>query len=150
MKVVYRHLKVSYLTLLFIITLRNHSRIFEPKSDATKCELFLSLLKYRSLTIVRRILGIKTVKSVEKSHHIVRNLVDVFQRFGKKSHSKYHNATQHVVSQSIVSKITRKHHLLEQTSHLLKWNVKTLRNYSHRGDILDTGSPKDFWAFTGM
>ena len=61
---------------------------FEPKSDAAKCQLFLSLLKSRSLTIVRRILGIKIVKSVEKSHHIVRNIVDSFQRIGKNSRSK--------------------------------------------------------------
>jgi hypothetical protein len=105
---------------------------FEPKSDAAKCQLFLSLLKSRSLTVVRRILGIKTVKSVETSHHIVRNLVDDFQRIGKKSHSKDHNAARRVLSQSIVSKITRKHHFLQQTSHLLKCNVKTLRKYSHR------------------
>jgi hypothetical protein len=105
---------------------------FEPKSDAAKCQLFLALLKSRSLTVVRRILGIKTVKSLETSHHIVRNLVDVFQRIGKKSHSKDHNAARHVLSQSIVSKITRKHHFLQQTSHLMKCNVKTLRKYSHR------------------
>jgi hypothetical protein len=30
---------------------------FEPKSNAVKCQLFLSFLKYRSLTIVRRMLG---------------------------------------------------------------------------------------------
>jgi hypothetical protein len=52
----------------------------------------LALLKSRSLTVVRRILGIKTVKSLETSHHIVRNLVDDFQRIGKKSRSKDHNA----------------------------------------------------------
>jgi len=51
---------------------------FEPKSDAAKCQLFLSLLKYRCLTVVRRILGIKTVISVETSHHIVQNIVDGF------------------------------------------------------------------------
>jgi hypothetical protein len=100
--------------------------------DAAKCQLFLALLKSRSLTVVRRILGIKTVKSVETSHHIVRNLVDDFQRIGKKSHSKDRNAARRVLSQSIVSKITRKHHFLQQTSHLLKCNVKTLRKYSHR------------------
>ena len=65
---------------------------FEPKSNADKCQLFLALLKSRSLTIVRRILGIKEVKSLETSHNIVRNLVDVFQRIGKKYCSKYRNA----------------------------------------------------------
>jgi hypothetical protein len=107
------------------------------------------LLKSRSLTVVRRILGIKIVKSLETSHHIVRNLVDDFQRIGKKSHSKDRNAARHVLSQSIVSKITRKHRFLQQTSHLLKCNVKTLRKYSHRRDSLDTGGPTDLWAFTG-
>jgi hypothetical protein len=58
----------------------------------TKCQLFLALLKYISLTIVRIILGIKIVKSLEISHHIVRNLVDIFQIIGKKSHSKDRNA----------------------------------------------------------
>ena len=104
---------------------------FEPKSYASKCQLFLALLKYRSLTVVRRVLGIKIVKSVEKSHHIVRNLVNDFQIIGKKSHSKDRNATRHVLSQSIVSKIMKKHCFLQQTSHLMKCNVKTLRKYSH-------------------
>jgi hypothetical protein len=58
---------------------------FEPKSDATKCQLFLALLKSISLIIVRRILGIKIVKLLETSHHIVRNLVDAFQKIGKKT-----------------------------------------------------------------
>ena len=52
---------------------------FEPKSNAAKCKLFLSLLKSRSLTVVRGILGIKIVQSVETNHHIVRNLVYYFQ-----------------------------------------------------------------------
>jgi hypothetical protein len=101
---------------------------FEPKSDAAKCQLFLSLLKSRSLIVVRRILGIKIVKSSETSNHIVRILVDVFHKIGKKTHSQDHNATQHVLSQSIVSKITRKHCFLKQTSHLIKCNVKTLQS----------------------
>jgi hypothetical protein len=105
---------------------------FEPKSDAAKCQLFLDLLKSRSLTAVRIILGIKIVKRLETSHHIVRDLVDDFQRIGKKSRSKDHNATHSVLSQSIISKITRKHRFLQQTSHLMKCNIKTLRKYSHR------------------
>ena len=35
---------------------------FESKSDAGKCQLLLSLLKSRCLAIVRKILGIKTVR----------------------------------------------------------------------------------------
>jgi hypothetical protein len=65
---------------------------FEPKSDVVKCQLFFSLLKSRTLTIVRRILGIKTVKSLETSDRIIRNLVDDFQKFGNKSCSKDNNA----------------------------------------------------------
>jgi hypothetical protein len=107
------------------------------------------LLKSISLSVVRRILDIKTIKSVETSHHIVQNLVDDFQRIGKKSCSKDKNAARRVLSQSIVIKITRKHCLLQKTSHLLKCNVKTLRKCSHRRDTLDVGGPTDFWAFTG-
>ena len=93
---------------------------FEPKFDAINYQLFFTLLKSKSLIIVRIIVGIKIVKSLETSHHIFRNLVDVFQRIGKKSRSKDHNATRRVLSQSIVSKITGKHHFLQQTSHLFK------------------------------
>jgi hypothetical protein len=110
---------------------------------------FLSLLKYRSLTVVGRILGIKTVKSLQTSHNIVKNLIDVFQSIGKKSRSKDHNETRRVLSQSIVRKFTKKHHLLQQTSHIMKCNVKTLRNYSHRRDILDIGGPTNLWGFIG-
>jgi hypothetical protein len=41
---------------------------FQPQSNVVKCQIFLALLKSISLTIVRRILGIKTVKILEKSH----------------------------------------------------------------------------------
>ena len=66
---------------------------FESKSDAGKCQLLLSLLKSRCLVIVRKILGIKIVKGSETSNYIVRNLVDAFQKIGRKTHSKDHNAT---------------------------------------------------------
>jgi hypothetical protein len=49
---------------------------FEPKSNAAKCKLFLALLKSKSLIVIRIILEIKTTKSLETSHDIVRNLVD--------------------------------------------------------------------------
>jgi hypothetical protein len=58
--------------------------------------------------MVRRILGIKIVKILETSQHIVINIVDDFQIIGKKYRSKYHNVSRHVLSQLIVSKITRK------------------------------------------
>jgi len=51
---------------------------FETKFNATKCQLFLSLLKSISLTVVRKILGIKIVKRLETFQHIVIKLVDDF------------------------------------------------------------------------
>ena len=77
---------------------------FEPISDATKCQLFLALLKYRCFIVVKIILGIKIVKSLETSHHIVRNLVDSFQRIGKKSNSKDRNAARRVLSQQLLAR----------------------------------------------
>ncbi len=47
---------------------------FEVKGDADKCQLLLYLLKSNCLVVVRRILGIKMVKSLEANNHIVRNL----------------------------------------------------------------------------
>ena len=80
---------------------------FESKSDAIKCQLLLSLLKSRCLAIVRKILGIKIVKDSETSNHISRNLVDAFQKIDQKTHSKDCNAARHVLSKTIVIKITR-------------------------------------------
>ena len=91
------------------------------------------------MTVVGIILGIKTVKSLETSHHIVRNLVDAFQKNGKKTHSKDRNATRCVFSQSIISNITIKQPFLKQTSHILKCNIKTIQKYSNKLDILNTG-----------
>jgi hypothetical protein len=46
---------------------------------------YLSLIKSRSLIVVlRKILGIKTIKNSETSNHIVRILVDVFQKLIRK------------------------------------------------------------------
>jgi hypothetical protein len=102
------------------------------------------------LTIVRRLLGTKTIKSSETSHHIDRNLVGSFQRIGRKYCSKDPNSSRRVFSQSIIINIIRKNCFLQQTSHLMKCNIKTLRNYSNRLDILYTnGCPTDLWAFNG-
>lgn len=46
-------------------------QFFEPNSNAGRCQLFLCLLKSRSLAVVRRKLGIKTLKSMESSIGIV-------------------------------------------------------------------------------
>ena len=69
---------------------------FESKCDTTTCQLFLSLLKSRCLTIVRKNLGIETIIGLEQ--HIVINLVDDFQKIGQKTHSKDRNATQCILS----------------------------------------------------
>jgi len=74
----------------------------EPKYDASKCELFFDLLKSRSLTSFRRILGIQTVKSLETSHDIVRKLLYAFQKIGNKYCSKDRNPTLHVLLQSML------------------------------------------------
>lgn len=60
------------------------------------------------LTIARKILGTKIVRGSETSSHIVRNLVDAFQKIGRKTRSKDCNAARCVLSKSIVSKITRR------------------------------------------
>ena len=41
------------------------------------------------------------------SNHIVRNLVDAFQKIGRKTRSKDRNASRRVLSESTVSKIIR-------------------------------------------
>ena len=66
---------------------------FESKYDAGKHQLLLSSLKSRCLAIVRKILGIKTIIGSKTSNHIVRNLVDAFQKIGCKTHSKDRNAS---------------------------------------------------------
>ena len=81
---------------------------FESKFDVGKFQLLLSLLKSKCLVVVRKILGIKIVRGSETSNHIVRNLVDVFQKIGRKTRSKDRNAARRVLSESIVSKITRR------------------------------------------
>ena len=47
---------------------------FESKGDAGKCQLLLCLLKSNCLVVVRRILGINMVRSLEDNNHIVTNL----------------------------------------------------------------------------
>lgn len=71
---------------------------FESKYDVADCQLFFSLLKSRSLTIVRRILGIKIVRCLETSSHIFRKCVDAFQKIGQNTHFQDRNVSQHVLS----------------------------------------------------
>ena len=79
---------------------------FEPKSNAGKCQLFLSLIKSMSFAICRRILGIKTLINTESSSHIVKSLVKAFTLIGKKYRSKDCNIVRRVLAESIVIRST--------------------------------------------
>ena len=57
---------------------------FYNKSEAGKSQLFLALLKSRNMAIVRRNLGITTMKNIESSNHIVKSLAAAFTSIGKK------------------------------------------------------------------
>ena len=61
---------------------------FECKGDAGKCQLLISLLKSNCLVVVRRILGIKMVRSSEANNHIVINLQSSFNAIGNMSRTK--------------------------------------------------------------
>ena len=84
------------------------NKYFEEKCDGDKCRLFLSLLKSRSMNIVRKSLGIKMIKPSGPSSHIVKSLVDAFGKIGKNTRSKDRNAACRVLSQAIVNKKDRK------------------------------------------
>ena len=85
---------------------------FESKGDAGKCQLLLCLLKSNCLFVVRRILGIKMVRSSDANNHIVRNIQSTFNVIGKTSRTKYLCVARHVLSELVVSNSTRKHHFL--------------------------------------
>ena len=89
---------------------------FEPKSYASKCQLFLSFLKSRSFAIDRSILGIKTLRNTESGSHIVKSLVKAFTSIGKKYRSKYCNIARRVLAESIANRSTRHRHLIKCTS----------------------------------
>ena len=125
------------------------NKYFEGKCDGDKCRLFLSLLKSRSVTIVRKSLGIKMIKPYGPCSHIVKSLVDAFGKIGKNTQSKDHNAARRVLSQEIVNKNTRVLGFLKPTSKLVNLNVKTLRRYSIRREHFDTTGQIEFWAFIG-
>ena len=61
---------------------------FVSKGDAGKCQLLLCLLKSNFLVVVRRMLGIKMVRSSEANNHIVRNIQSYFNVIGKTSRTK--------------------------------------------------------------
>ena len=70
------------------------------------------------------------VRSLDANNHIVRNLQSAFNAIGKMSHTKDICMARRVLSESIVSKSTRKCHLLSHTSQILKLNRKTVLKYS--------------------
>ena len=51
---------------------------FDKKSEAGKCQLFLALIKSRSMETVRRNLSIRKFKNIESSNHIVKSLAAAF------------------------------------------------------------------------
>ena len=93
-------------------------KYFDSKFDGDKSRLFLSLLKSRSMNIVRKMLGIKMVRNSGPSSYILISLVDSFGKIGKKTCSKDRNAAHRVLSQAIVNKNTRVFRLLKPTSKL--------------------------------
>ena len=121
---------------------------FDSKCDGDKCRLFISLLKSRSMTVVRKNLRIKMINSSEPSSYVVRSLVDAFSNIGKKSRSKDRNAAHRVLSQSIVNKSTMALHLLKPTYKLVGLDIKALRRYCSRREELDFGQTS-IWAFIG-
>ena len=79
---------------------------FESKGDAGKCQLLLCLLKSNCLVVVKRIMGIKMVKSSEDNKHIVRNIQSTFNAIGKMSHTKYLCTARHVLLELVVRNYT--------------------------------------------
>ena len=78
-------------------------------------------------------MGIKTLKNIESSSHIVKSLVRAFTSIGKKYRSKDCNIAHRVLAKSIVN-----------------LNPKTLKKYSIRRDSLDIeGQMEKLWAFSG-
>ena len=57
---------------------------FDSKCDGDKCRLFISLLKLKSMTFVRKILRIQIINSSEPSSHVFRSLVDAFSTIENK------------------------------------------------------------------
>ena len=116
---------------------------FESKGDASKCQLLLCLLKSNCLVVVRIILGINMVISSEANNHIVRNIQFAFNTIEKTSCTKYLCAACRVLSELVVSKSTRKYHLLSHTSHILKLKRKNVQKYYVIRENLQTLSGND-------
>ena len=99
------------------IILRHCSQImkkyFDNKSEASKFQLFLDLLKSRNMETVRRHLGITTMKNIKSSNHIVKSLAATFTSTGKKMCSRDCSVAHHVLDESIVCSSTRQCCLLK-------------------------------------
>ena len=123
---------------------------FDNKSEAGKCQLFLALFKCRNMATVRRKLGIRTLKNIKSSNHIVKSLAAAFTSIGKKTCSQDCNVARRVLAKSIVSRSTRQRRLLKCTSQIVPLHPKTLKKYSIRRDSLDVeGQMEKLWAFSG-
>ena len=93
-------------------------------------------------------LGIRTLKNIKSSNHIVKYLVVAFTSIGKKTCSKDCNVACRVLVDPIVCRSTRKNHLLKCTSQIVPLHPKTLKKYLVRRDNLDVeGKMETLWAF---
>ena len=102
------------------------------------------------MATVRRNLGIRTMKNIESSNHIVKSLAVAFTSIGKKTCSQDCNVSCRVLAESIVCISTRKHCLLKCTSQIVPLHPNTLKKYSVRRDNLDVeGQMETLWAFSG-
>ena len=89
------------------------------------------------MAIVRRNLGIRTMKNIKSSNHIVKSLATAFTSIGKKTRSQDCNVARRVLAESIVCRSTRQRRLLKCTSQIVPFHPKTLKQYSVRRDSLD-------------
>ena len=122
---------------------------FDNKFEAGKCQLFLSLLKSRNMTSVRKKLGIRTLKNIESSNHIVKSLAAAFTSISKKTHSQDSNVARCILAESIVCGSTRKRRLLKCTSQTIPLHPKTLKNNSVRRDSVNVeGKMETLWEFS--
>ena len=100
---------------------------FDKKYEISRCQLFLSLIKSRSMEIIIRKLGIRTLNNIESSNHIVKSLVATFTSIGKKTCSQYCNVAHHVLAKSIVCRSTRQRRLVKCTSQVVPLHPKILK-----------------------
>ena len=118
--------------------------------EADKCQFFLALLKSRNMETIRRNLGIRTMKNIESSNHIVKSLDVAFTSIGKKTHSQDCNVAHRVLAESIVSRSTRQHSLLKCTPQIVPLHLKTLKKYLvTRDNLYVERQMETLWAFSG-